>query len=84
MHTLKVVLAGFLVLGCCLLAGRLTSASMATAMKCFLVLWLIGTLINLWIGVSKAGYTARDEVPVAVVVFAVPAMVAALLWWRSS
>jgi hypothetical protein len=56
----------------------------ATAIKCFLVLWRIVTLVNMWVGVSKAGYSIKDEVPMAVLVFAVPAMISILIWWRSS
>lgn len=84
MHTLKIILSGFLLLGVCLLAGRWPGAATNTAMKCFLVLWLIGTLANMWVGVSRAGYSVRDEAPVALVVFAVPAIVAILIWWKSA
>lgn len=88
MHTLKIILGGFLLLGICLLGGRwmggATGNLVATATKWFLGLWLIATLINLWFGVSKAGYSVKDEAPVALIVFAVPAAVSLLIWWRSS
>ena len=38
----------------------------------------------MWIGVSRAGYSVADEAPVFLVVFGVPAAVAALLAWRWS
>lgn len=38
-----------------------------------LVLWLATTLVNMWVGVSKAGYSIKDEAPAAPHVFAVPA-----------
>jgi hypothetical protein len=53
-------------------------------MKYFLALWLIGTLVNMWVGVSRAGYSVRDEAPVALVVFTVPAIVAIVIWWKSA
>jgi hypothetical protein len=84
MHTLKIILGGFFLLGVCFLAGRWIGAATNTAMKCFLVLWLFGTLINMWMGVSRAGYPVRDEGPVALVVFAVPAIAAILIWWKSA
>lgn len=88
MHTLKIILGGFVLLGICLFAGRwlggATANAIGTATKWFLGLWLIATLLNLWFGVSKAGYSVKDEAPVALVVFAVPAAVALLIWWRSS
>jgi hypothetical protein len=84
MHTLKIILGGFILLGLCFIAGRWIGAAISTAMKCFLVLWLIGTLANMWVGVSRAGYSVRDEAPVALAVFAVPAIAAILIWWKSA
>ena len=88
MHTLKVIFGGFLLLGVCLLLGRwigdAAAAVVATTIKYFIVLWLAATLVNMWVGVSKAGYSIKDEAPVALLVFAVPAIVAIVIWWRFS
>jgi hypothetical protein len=88
MHTLKILIAGFVLLGLCILVGRwlggASNSGVSTAIKSFIVLWLIATLGNLWFGVSRAGYSLKDEAPVALLVFAVPATVAALVWWKSS
>jgi hypothetical protein len=87
MHTLKIIVGGFLLLGVCLLLGRWIGGAAAlvrVAIKCFLVLWLIVALINMWVGVSKAGYSINDEAPVALLVFAVPAIISILIWWRCS
>jgi hypothetical protein len=88
MHTLKVIFGGFLLLGVCLLLGRwifgAAATVVATTIKYFLVLWLAATLVNIWVGVSKAGYSIKDEAPVALLVFAVPAIVAIVIWWRFS
>src|SRR6266478_3382651 len=63
MHTLKVIFGGFLFLGVCLLLGRWIGGAaatvVATTIKYFLVLWLVATLVNIWVGVSKAGYSRR-------------------------
>ncbi|MFY9531981.1 MAG: hypothetical protein WBC04_18195 [Candidatus Acidiferrales bacterium] len=80
---------GFLLLAVCLLLGRWIGGAAATVVatttiKCFLVLWLVATLLNMWVGVNKAGYSVKDEAPVALLVFAVPAIVAIVIWWRSS
>jgi hypothetical protein len=83
MHTVKVILGGFALLAVCLLAGRLIAGAhpgLARAALIFLPLWLAATVVNLWIGVTRAGYTIADEVPIAAVVFAVPAAVALLVW----
>jgi hypothetical protein len=88
MHTVKILLAGVVLLGLCLLVGRwifgASRTMMSTAVKSFLVLWLIASLGNLWFGVSKAGYSVRGEAPVALLVFGVPAILAALVWWKAS
>src|SRR6266550_334995 len=61
MHTLKVIFGGFLLLGVCLLLGRWIGGAaatvVATTIKYFIVLWLAATLVNMWVGVSKAGYS---------------------------
>jgi len=88
MHTLKVIFGGILLLGVCQLVGRwiggVGATVDATTIKYFLVLWLVATLANMWVGVSKAGYSIKDEAPIALLVFAVPAIVAIVIWWRFS
>ena len=88
MHTLKVIFGGILLLGVCLLVRRwidsAAGTAVATTIKYFLVLWLAATLVNMWVGVSKAGYSIKDEAPIALLVFAVPAIVAIVIWWKSS
>ena len=85
MHTIKIIAAGLSLLCVFLLAGRFlggASAGMANAAKFFIPLWLLLAGVNMWIGVSQAGYSVRDEAPVLLVVFAVPAAVAMLIAWR--
>jgi hypothetical protein len=83
-HTLIVIGIGLAVLGAGLLAGQLLgdAAGMARAALYFLPVWLIGAGINMYIGVHGAGYAVSDEAPILLVVFAVPAAVALLCWWR--
>ena len=83
MHTIMVVLGGFLLLGICLLAGRLTK-TMAIAALIFIPIWFGAALINLWIGVSRAGYSVAEELPIFLAVFAIPAVVALFIWWKFS
>ena len=47
------------------------------------VLWLVAALVNMWIGVSRAGYSVADELPVFLVIFALPSALAAYVWWKS-
>ena len=84
MHTLIVIGIGLAVLGLCLLVGHALGdgPGMARTALYFLPMWLIGAGINMYIGVNRAGYTVSDEAPVLLVVFAVPAAVALLCWWK--
>ena len=88
MHTVKVIAGGFVLLALCLLIGRLVGgpapAAGVGAAKLFIPLWLVAAGINMWIGVSKAGYTVAEEAPIFLVVFAVPAAAALLVVWRLS
>jgi hypothetical protein len=87
LHTIKVIAIGCALLALCLIIGRAAggaTAGLVAGAKVFLPLWLIGAGINMWLGVSKAGYSVAEEAPVFVLVFAVPAAVAVLVWWRVS
>lgn len=87
MHVAMVIGTGVLLLGVFAAFGWLWGASpvgVAFAAKCFVPVWLLVSGVNMWVGVSHAGYTVRQEAPILVLVFAVPAAVAALLAWRLS
>jgi hypothetical protein len=85
MHSIIVIAGGFVSLGLCLLAGREfgggSLSALGGAAMLFIPLWLVAALLNLWVGVSRAGYSVADEAPIAVLVFSVPAAVALFLWW---
>ena len=87
MHTLKVIAVGFALLGVFLLTARSLGTArpvaMAAAAKFFIPVWFVGAAINLWFGVSHAGYSVRDEAPIFLLVFAIPAAAAILVWWRA-
>jgi hypothetical protein len=84
MHTLTIIGLGFLLLGLCILAGRVASPSRGfkVAALIFVPLWLSGAALNLYIGVHDAGYSLGEEAPVFAAVFLIPAIVAVLLWWK--
>jgi hypothetical protein len=85
MHMLVVIVGGIVLLGLFLLFGQLWGGStpaLATAAKVFIPVWLIISVANLWVGVNKAGYTVAQELPILLVVFAVPAVVAAIAVWQ--
>jgi hypothetical protein len=83
-HTVLVIAIGLAVLGASLFVGHVLgdAAGMSRAALYFLPVWLLGAGINMYFGVHRAGYAVSDEAPVLLVVFAVPAAVALLCWWR--
>ncbi|WP_430391588.1 hypothetical protein [Dyella sp. 20L07] len=81
MHTIIVVGSGILLLGFMLLTGQWTSVGVARGALIFVPIWLALALVNLWIGVSRAGYSVREEMPIFLVVFGVPASLALIAWW---
>jgi len=86
-QTAKVLLLGFLLLAICLVVGRTlggSGAGVATGAKVFIPLWFIGAGINMWFGVTKAGYSVADEAPIFVLVFAIPALAAGFAAWMGS
>ena len=89
LHTVKVIIVGFALLALCLVAGRLIgggihSELMARSALVFVALWFVGAGINMWFGVTKAGYSVREEIPFFFIVFLIPAAVALFVWWKQS
>jgi hypothetical protein len=88
MRSAIIIVGGFVLLAICLFAGRLFGRPGAQAMiagaQVFIPLWFIAAAVNMWIGVSRAGYTFMEELPIFLVIFGLPAAVAAFVWWKLS
>jgi hypothetical protein len=87
MRTIVIIVGGLVILGLFALAGwRLGGGtqSMVTAAKIFVPVWLVAALINMWMGVSRAGYSIAEELPIFFLIFIIPAAVAVFIWWRFS
>lgn len=85
MHMMLVILGGIALFGVFCLFGWLwgeDSASVAVATKAFIPLWLAMALVNMWVGVTKAGYTVMQELPIFVIVVTIPAAIAAIAVWQ--
>ena len=86
MRTALFLLAGFLLLASILIVAKLFSANYPAATGwatiAFVALWLVVTAANMWVGVNKAGYTASEELPILLLLFGVPALVAVVLKWK--
>lgn len=82
---LMVITGGIVLLGVFLLFGQLwggATPALGTAAKIFIPVWLTVSVANLWIGVTRAGYTVAQELPILLLVFAVPAVAAGVAVWQ--
>lgn len=86
MRTGLFLAAGFLLLGGCLLLGRLFSANYPGAMVAttvaYVALWFVIAGANMWVGVARAGYSVTEELPIFLLIFGLPAAVAIVLKWK--
>lgn len=85
MHMALVMLAGVMLLAVFALFGWLWGhdlAGSATGARAFIPAWAIIATVNLWVGVTRAGFTVMQELPILAVNFALPAGIAALLAWQ--
>jgi hypothetical protein len=46
--------------------------------------WLAASLANMWIGVSRTGYSVAEELPIFLAIFLIPGIAAAIVWWKLS
>lgn len=86
MRTILFLAAGVLLMGGFLLLGKLFTGqypeSARVATLAFIVVWLVVAGANMWLGVAKAGYSVAEELPIFLLIFGAPAVLAALLKWR--
>ena len=86
MRTGLFLIAGFLMLAASVLLGRLFSANYpgatVVATVAYVALWFAIAAANMWVGVVRAGYSVAEELPIFVLIFALPAAVAILLKWK--
>src|SRR5262249_6861118 len=86
MRTVLFLAVGFLLLAAFLILGRLFSRNYPSATYAvtvgFILLWLLISAFNLWVGVSKAGYTVARGLAIFLLILARPAAVAVILNWR--
>jgi hypothetical protein len=86
MRTALFLVAGFLLLGGFVLLGRLFAAQYPDAVRIavflFAAVWFVVAGVNMWLGVAKAGYSVGEELPIFLLIFAVPAVAAIVLKWK--
>ena len=89
MRTALIILGGLALFGVFALVARLAggeAAARATviAAQAFIPVWLALAGVNMWVGVAKAGYSVGEELPIFLLIFALPAAAAAFVWWKFS
>ena len=84
MRTAIILGIGFVLLGVCLAVGGFTGGvnRLRGAVLVFLVLWFVATAANMYIGVARAGYSFTEELPIFLLLFGVPAMVALIVRYK--
>jgi len=86
MRTAIIILGGFALWAACLGIAKLlassSTSSMTTATTVFVALWFVAAAANMWIGVSQAGYSFKEELPIFLLIFLLPAAVAVFVKWK--
>ena len=85
MHTVIVLGGGVALLLACVLLGHAWGSlpGLVIGAKVFIALWLVGAFVNMWVGTTH-GYSWAEEFPIFLAIFALPAAIAGLLWWKVS
>jgi hypothetical protein len=85
-RTALIILGGFVLWGICLgvarIAGGSSGSASSAATSIFVVLWFGAAAFNMWMGVTKAGYAFREELPIFLLIFLVPSVVAIVVKWK--
>ena len=80
MRTVVIILIGLVLLAVWLRVARSAAngrpETVRTAVWAFIAVWFVAAAINLWIGVSQAGYSFLEELPIFLVIFGIPAALA--------
>ncbi|MGD9805481.1 MAG: hypothetical protein AB7E81_22970 [Hyphomicrobiaceae bacterium] len=82
MHTLMVMGGGVALLVLFALFGKLAGVGAGRLVLWFIPVWLVCAAFNMWVGISRAGYSFAEELPIFLLVFAVPAIGAAGIYWQ--
>ena len=82
MRTLIIILCGLALWGASIGVARLLAGSAKTATIAFVVLWFVIAATNMWIGIYQAGYTFKEELPIFLLIFLLPVVVAILVKWK--
>lgn len=83
MRTALIILSGLLAWAICVLLarrlGKPGGTAVAEATLAFVTVWFLVAATNMWIGMTRAGYTLAEELPVFLIIFGIPAAVATIV-----
>jgi hypothetical protein len=86
MRTLIIIVIGLGFWAGCIaitrLAGKFSPAAMTAATWTFVAIWFVAAATNMWVGVSRAGYSFQDELPIFLLIFLLPTAVALFAKWK--
>ena len=86
MRTLLLIVGGFVFWGASLGAAGLIGGSLAlttwTATVLFAIVWFVLSAANMWVGVSRAGYSFGEELPIFLLIYLLPVAVAVFVKWK--
>lgn len=86
MRTLMFIVGGFVLWAVCLgiakLAAKASASSLTLATVVFAVIWFVIAAANMWVGVTQAGYSFKEELPIFLLIFLLPVVVAAFVRWK--
>lgn len=83
MHTIIMMSSGILLLLIFWGIGHFTNKAKGW-LTAFIPVWFIVTASNMAVGIYKAGYTFMQELPIFLLLFGVPTVIASLIKWRLS
>ena len=86
MRTALFLVSGILLMGGFLLLGKLFTGQYPEASRVatltFVVIWFVVAAVNMWLGVTSAGYSFADELPIFLLIFGAPAALAVAIKWQ--
>ena len=86
MRTALFLASGLLLMGGFLVLGKLFAAQLPDAPRVatfsFVAFWLAVAAVNMWLGVTRAGYSVVEELPIFLLIFGAPAALAGLIRWQ--
>ena len=86
MRTMIIILGGFVLWAVCLgiakLLANTSTLSTTIATAAFVAIWFAAAASNMWVGVSQAGYSFREELPIFLLIFLLPSVVAVFVKWK--